>query len=101
MNEEVLRSPELLAQDPYARGWLMVVQSRDLKTCLNNLLSGDLVRRWMEGVSARLRAFLPGGTAYSFPDGGTAVNDISSVVSEETWERMVEEFLMDRPSPAD
>jgi glycine cleavage system H lipoate-binding protein len=99
VNEEAIGAPELLSRDPYSRGWLMVVQSRDLKTCLNNLLSGDLVRRWMEDVSARLRGFLPGGTAYSFPDGGAAVDDISAVVDGQTWEKMVAEFMLTRPSP--
>ena len=98
VNEAAMTSPGALPRDPYASGWLMLVQSKDLKTSLNNLMSGDLVRRWMEDVSARMRMFLPGGTAYSFPDGGVAVDDISAVVDGDTWESMIEEFLMDRPS---
>ena len=99
VNENAVRDPRILVDDPYGDGWLMVVQSRDLKTCLNNLLTGDLVRRWMEDISARLRSFLPAGMAYSFPDGGISVDDISKVVDDPTWEKMLEEFLLSRPSP--
>jgi glycine cleavage system H protein len=99
VNQEVVADPRILVDDPYGEGWLMVVQSRDLKTSMNNLLSGDLVRRWMEDISARLRSFLPGGVAYSFPDGGAAVDDISKVVDGPTWEKMLEEFLLSRSSP--
>lgn len=98
VNPLVQDRPDLPGADPYGDGWLFLVQTADLRTNLNNLLSGSMVRRWMEDVCARLRTRLNGGLALSFADGGTAVKDISALVDTARWEALVEEFLLTRPS---
>jgi glycine cleavage system H lipoate-binding protein len=99
VNSLLRSNPELPGTDPYGDGWLFMVQTTDLRTNLNNLLSGSMVRRWMEDVCARLRTRLDGGLAFSFADGGTAVKDISALVDAARWKTLVEEFLLTSPSP--
>jgi len=89
--------PEKAQADPYGDGWLFVVQTRDLQTNLNNLLSGDLVRRWLEDASAHLRLRLGTVAGLSFPDGGTAVADLSALADEGAWSSLVREFLLTEP----
>ena len=90
--------PEKVQADPYGEGWLFVVQTRDLQTNLNNLLSGDLVRRWLEDAGARLRSHLGAGAALSFADGGTAVADLSALVDEDAWVSLVRNLLLTEPN---
>jgi len=79
----------------------MLVRADALRANLNNLLSGRLVRHWLEDVSARLRVILHGdrgaGIGFSFPDGGTAVEDIGSLLSDEKWDDAIREFLLTDP----
>ena len=94
VNPRLLEDPDLVTRDPYREGWLMVVRPTALRANLNNLLSGRLVHRWFEDASARLRARLHGPMALSFPDGGTAVDDIGSLLSDDDWSAVVGEFLL-------
>lgn len=94
VNSRVLEDPDLVVRDPYREGWLMVVRPTALRANLNNLLSGRLVHRWFEDASARLRSRLHGQMALSFPDGGAAVDDIGSLLSDEDWPAAVSEFLL-------
>ncbi|MBT4501963.1 MAG: glycine cleavage system protein H [Gemmatimonadetes bacterium] len=101
VNPRLLEDPQLAHADPYGEGWLMLVRADALRANLNNLLSGRLVRHWLEDVSARLRVILHGdrgaGIGFSFPDGGTAVEDIGSLLSDEKWDDAIREFLLTDP----
>ena len=44
VNQEVLRSPEILSRDPYGAGWLLKVKSDRLAADTRNLLSGKMAR---------------------------------------------------------
>ncbi|HEY6073515.1 MAG TPA: glycine cleavage system protein H, partial [Anaerolineales bacterium] len=50
VNQEVLRSPDLLRQDPYGKGWLLRVRANAISKDSKNLLSGKLARSWMRGT---------------------------------------------------
>lgn len=94
VNERLRAEPRLLSEAPYADGWLFSVRSPDIGTSFNNLLKGDLVRKWMETTAAQLRAQWNHGFALSFPDGGPAVADIGALANEEQWKRIIKEFLL-------
>jgi len=101
VNPRVLEDPQLAHADPYGAGWLMIVRADALRANLNNLLSGRLVRHWLEDVSGRLRVLLHGSNGasigFSFPDGGTAVEDIGGLLGEEQWEEAIRQFLLTDP----
>jgi glycine cleavage system H protein len=46
VNEEVQSKPELLNEDPYTKGWLLVVKPTDLQTELSNIMDFDKAVEW-------------------------------------------------------
>ena len=94
INEAALRDPEQARKDPYSEGWLVTVNSPDAKTNLRNLLSGALARTWTDQCAARLRALMPASAGALAQDGGTAVDDLSSQISDEEWTDITKEFFL-------
>lgn len=97
INRRLLEDPSLVEQDPYGAGWLLAVRTSELRSNLNNLLSGRLMHRWLEDVSSRIRSRLPGTMGLSFADGGTAVADVGALLEEADWPAAVREFLLTDP----
>ena len=46
VNTEVQTQPELLNEDPYIKGWLVVIKPANLKAELNNLMNFDKAVEW-------------------------------------------------------
>jgi glycine cleavage system H protein len=46
VNEEVQSKPELLNEDPYVKGWLLVVKPANLQAELPNLMDFDKAIEW-------------------------------------------------------
>jgi glycine cleavage system H lipoate-binding protein len=100
INEEAVRSPEIVNEDPFGKGWLLKVRPR------TNLLSGRLAMRWTEETLHGLRLtmggslgplYQDGGTTLPVhQDGGTPVTGIARALYGEEWEAKVKEhFLTD------
>ena len=94
INPLVSNSPAQIGLDPYGEGWLMMVQTDDLRANMNNLLTGDLVMPWMEGISNRLRASVQQHPDASLSDGGTAIPDLSGLITLPVWKSLVRDFLL-------
>ena len=101
VNQEAIRNPDLLGQDPFERGWLLKVRPARFTSNKRNLLSGQMARQWMSSVLERLRADIgkaipqegPSiGTAYQ--DGGTPVQGIARALAGERWEEMAKGYLL-------
>ncbi len=52
VNEEVQSKPEILNEDPYEKGWLLVVNPADIKADLANLMDFDKAVEWHKDQSA-------------------------------------------------
>jgi len=96
VNEEILKSPELINQDPYGDGWLMKVSAPRLKANLRNLLSGKLARAWMHETEKALREKMTGGLGLALQDGGVPVAGIAKNLSPDSWDEIAGEFLLSR-----
>ncbi len=94
INEEVVRNPEVARQDPYGEGWLLTVEAPDAKTNFRNLLSGALVRSWMEEAARRLRLSMPGQVGALAQDGGIAVDDLTAQMPSQAWSKVAREFFL-------
>ncbi len=94
VNENLLRSPETLTQDPYGQAWLLKVQSPKLTANLKNLLTGGLARRWMEGVRESLLARMNYNLGAVSQDGGVLVDGIARNLDRERWDEIVKEFFL-------
>ena len=93
VNEKALANPELIAQDPYGRGWLLELFSPDTPVSFRNLLSGGLARRWMEESVDELRqAFAPLATATAL-DGGRIAPRLGAGLPEERWRELTRRFF--------
>jgi glycine cleavage system H lipoate-binding protein len=81
--------------DPYGKGWLMVIQPVKLRDNLKNLLFGDESVAWMEDEASRLTTLLSEATGYKLAaTGGEAVRDIFGTVPNADWDQLVQEFLV-------
>lgn len=94
VNEKAAKDPELARRDPYGDGWLLTVDSPDAKLNFRNLLSGDLARWWMEEAALRLRKHFPVPTGAVAQDGGVAVYDLTSSLTDEAWQEATHEFFL-------
>jgi glycine cleavage system H protein len=94
VNQDALKDPSTAQLDPYGAGWLVAVNSPAVDANLKNLLRGRLAQRWMEESVGTLQSRLnPGGGAH-MQDGGRALPDLLSQVSEERWEEIAGEFFL-------
>ncbi len=83
-----------IADDPYARGWLMVIEPQKLRLGLRNLLFMEESLSWMEEESSKLVNLLPEETGFQLAaTGGLAITDIFGHFSSLGWERLRKEFL--------
>ncbi|MCK4893970.1 MAG: glycine cleavage system protein H [Calditrichia bacterium] len=94
VNEEVLKSPELIEQDPYGKGWLLKVQVSKMRPNLRNLLSGKLAVAWMENTVRTLRERMAGDLGLAMQDGGLPVSGFAKEMSPEKWDEVAAEFLL-------
>ena len=55
VNKDLAANPQLLNEDPYGRGWIAVLEPKDLAGGLAKLLKGDRVTEWLKGEIAKHR----------------------------------------------
>jgi len=75
VNDDALRSPEIVNEDPFGKGWLLKVRPERLAANRTNLLSGRLARRWTEEALHGLRLTMGGNLGPLYQDGGLPIQD--------------------------
>ena len=93
VNEDVMNSPHLINQDPYGKGWLLLIESSKKKSTLSNLLSGRLATFWMEETIDALRRRIEGSLGPLLQDGGVPISGFARTLSPESWEEIASEFF--------
>lgn len=93
-NEQVLKSPQLINQDPYNKGWLIKVKSRKFNTNLKNMLSGDLAKVWIQDRVDKLSTLINSNNGVVLQDGGTITHGFIRELAPDNWEQIVEEFFL-------
>jgi glycine cleavage system H lipoate-binding protein len=99
VNEEVVKDPQLLSEDPYGKGWLLAVRIADMRSDLRNLLSGRLAGAWMRETVDALRERMAGQLGMVMQDGGDPVQGFAQHLSPDRWEEVAAEFLMTSQRP--
>jgi len=94
VNPEVLKDPSIIHKDPYGLGWLVAVNSPAADSNLKNLLRGRVAQRWMEESVATLHTYFSPSAGVHLQDGGHAVPDILSALSEDRWEKTVGDLFL-------
>jgi glycine cleavage system H protein len=94
VNREVLRSPELINQDPYGKGWLFKVKSDRIAADTRNLLSGKVAMAWMESALQNLHPIQHESLGPVMQDGGFPIDGLAKVLGGERWEELVKTHLL-------
>jgi glycine cleavage system H protein len=94
VNADVQANPDLVAREPYGRGWLYKIRSTNLAATLRNLLSGSLARRWTEDAREQLELRLMALSGSVLQDGGEPAPDFARHVPSEAWQDLVETFFL-------
>jgi glycine cleavage system H protein len=94
VNKDIMRNPTLINQDPYGKGWLMMVKPANQRTTVKNLLTGKLATAWMEKTADTLRERMGGELGVVYQDGGLPVSGIAKALSPDAWDKMASEFLL-------
>ena len=94
VNQEALKSTELIERDPYGKGWLLKIRVSKMKPNLRNLLSGKLAVAWLENAVGSLRQRMAGELGVVMQDGGLPVSGFAKVLSPEKWDEIAAEFFL-------
>jgi len=94
VNREVLRSPAIINDDPYGKGWILKVHVPKLRTNLRNLLHGHLARSWMEETVRSLRRLMSPASLPALQDGGVPISGFARTLSPDHWEEIARGFLL-------
>jgi glycine cleavage system H lipoate-binding protein len=93
-NEELLKNPEKINNDPYKDGWLLKIKTPRLSADIKNLFSGRMAKAWMDTTLKRLREVSGGDLGLVYQDGGFPINGIAKIISPQEWDKVVREFLL-------
>jgi glycine cleavage system H lipoate-binding protein len=91
INENLLRSPQIINEDPYS-AWILKVRPK--KSSLKNLLKGSLVDVWMDETIEKLRERVGENIGRVYQDGGIVVSGIARAIEPKNWDRIIREFLL-------
>lgn len=94
VNQEVLKNPALLRDDPYGRGWLMIVHVPDEETTTRNLIPTNLVRSWLSDSIERLYALQPATAYATSADGGEPARDLLEGLENVAWTEVTRQFFL-------
>jgi len=94
-NRDALRQPELVKQDPYGKGWLVVIDPvSGLKSKTRKLLFEQKAVSWLNAEAKKLDDMVT--KIYGVPlaaTGGEIVDDIFGNLKGVKWEELVQTFL--------
>jgi glycine cleavage system H lipoate-binding protein len=96
VNDEVVRHPEMLTDDPYGDSWLMEVESPDAKGDFGNLLSGNMARNLIADSAKKLATYIPASyeNLALAQDGGKAHGEIAKHLPAHKYLEITKEFFL-------
>lgn len=92
-NGKVLENPELLEEDCYEKGWLMVLKSETPERNVKQLLSGRLARIWQQESIETLMEMKENNYVFSL-DGGNLLSGLAKTIDEERWQGIAKVFFL-------
>lgn len=92
-NARVMERPQLLQEDPYGAGWLLMAHVDDLRSDLRGLFMGAEAKQHLERDIDALYTTIEAQLGPLAADGGQLVNDILSHLPRECWDAVAGQFL--------
>ena len=94
VNDKVIRTPALVCEDPYERGWLLKVRVANAATALKNLLPQRLACAWMDEVHEELGGLTGGDLGPVLQDGGLPVPGFAAHLAGDRWPEIAKRFFL-------
>jgi glycine cleavage system H protein len=94
VNKDIVKNPDLVNQDPYGKGWLIMVKPDNKRATVKNLLTGKVASAWMDKTADALREKMGGEVGTVYQDGGLPVSGIAKALSPDAWDTIASEFLL-------
>ena len=94
LNEKVIKSPEIINQDPYGEGWLIKVKSDRFKVNLKNLLRHNVARAWIHDQVDKLSTMISKNYGIVLQDGGTIRNGFAKDLAPDHWDHLAAEYFL-------
>jgi glycine cleavage system H protein len=101
VNEDVVRFPKAIHEDPYVRGWVADIAPADLAGDVKSLSIADEAAKWLRAEVSRFRDFIRAEATAAMPapagvtllDGGMPLGAVLEQFNEKTWKSFENEFL--------
>jgi glycine cleavage system H protein len=93
VNRKLYSKPQLLNDSPLERGWIAKIVPTNLTMDVHNLFKGVAADGWREAVTMQLIQRFSPQIGPVLQDGGQLVSDLSDRLSDEEWERVVQQFF--------
>jgi len=93
INEDLLRSPQNINQDPY-QSWLMKVEAPSFSVDKKQLLSGSMARKWIEEVRENLLSRMNYDLGLVYQDGGLLVDGMARNLDKDKWDEIAKDFFL-------
>ena len=94
VNRDIVKNPDLINQDPYGKGGLIMVKPDNKSATVKNLLTGKVATAWMDKTADELREKMGGELGTVYQDGGLPVSGIAKALSPDAWDKIASEFLL-------
>ncbi len=94
VNKDIVTNPDLINQDPYGKGWLVMVKPDNKRATVKNLLTGKVATAWMDKTADELREKMGSEIGTVYQDGGLPVSGIAKALSPDAWDKIASEFLL-------
>ena len=94
VNTKVIQNPNLILEDPYKEGWILMIQSPELGLNLKNLIQGPVVRAWMQSTLDRMGTLIAPVVAPMAQDGGLPIAGLLRRMDPQLQRQMIREFFL-------
>lgn len=94
VNEDLLKSPALLQEDPYGQAWFMTVFAPDEEGPARNLLPINLLKGWMRDAADKFYALQPQLAGVTAADGGRPVKNATANLDPVQWENAARDLFL-------
>ena len=94
VNQEAIRNPGIVNEDPYGKGWLLKVKAAKLSANARNLLPGNVARGMLEESLHALRQQGGEELGIVYQDGGVPVSGMAKALYGKEWYGAARELFL-------
>ena len=94
INAAALRTPQLINEDPYEKGWLLKIKATKLAANTRNLLAGNTARTWTMETLNGIRMQNGESLGIVYQDGGAPVAGMAKALYGDGWDNEVRKLFL-------